>query len=136
MNPEDNIQIAKKGYADFGRGDIAAILESLDENIVWSSPDIGIPPGGTYHGKAGVAQFFQHVSERWEFQAFEPKHFVASGDQVVALGSYTATAKATGRQVTADWAMAWTIRDGKVVRFQEYTDSAALRDALTARAIA
>lgn len=132
MSTEENIQFAQKGYADFAKGDIASIIAVLDENIVWVSPDIGMPPGGTYHGKAGVTQFFQHVAEAWEFQAFEPRDFIASGDRVAVSGAYTCTSRATGRQVTAEWAMIWTIRDGKLVHFQEYTDSAALRDALTA----
>ena len=131
MSAEENIQIAQKAYADFGRGDIAAILEVLDENVVWVAPDIGIAPGGTYHGKAGVTQFFQQVGDTWEFQSFEPTHFVASGDQVVVLGSYAFTARSTGRSASSDWAMAWTMRDGKVVHFQEYVDTAVLRDALT-----
>ena len=133
MSPED---IAKKGYADFMRGDIAAVLQSLDENIEWITPDIGMSPGGTYKGHAGVAQFFQQVGEAWEFQAFEPKQYIASANQVVACGSYTMTARSTGRQGSCDWAMVWTIGDGKVVRFQEYTDSALLKDLLTARASA
>jgi len=133
MSTEQNIQIAQKGYADFGRGDIASIIASLDDSIVWIVPEVpNAPgaPGGTYKGKAGATQFFQQVVSTWDFQAFEPKNYIASGDQVAVTGSYTATAKATGRTVTADWCMVWTIKNGKVVHFQEYTDSAALGAAL------
>lgn len=131
-----NIQIAKKGYADFQRGDIAAILEALDENIEWVTPDIGLPTGGVWKGRDGVARFFQAVNDAWEFQAFEPRDYIAAGDRVAVCGSYTATGRATGRQVTCDWCMVWTIRNGKTVHFQEYTDTSALRDALTARSAA
>ncbi len=133
MSAEQNIQIAKKGYADFGRGDIAAILDSLDENVVWVVPVVPNAPGvpsGKYEGKAGVAQFFQHVAETWDFTAFEPKEYIASGDQVAVTGSYRAVAKATGRRVDADWCMVWKIQGGKVLRFQEYPDSAALAAAV------
>jgi hypothetical protein len=122
MSAEENIQIAQNCYAAFGRGDIAGILDAVDENTVWVTPDIGLPPGGVYHGKAGVAQFFQQVGETWEFQGFEPKQFIASGDQVVVLGSYAFTSRSTGRSGSSEWAMAWTIRDGRVVHFQEYAD--------------
>ncbi len=136
MSTTENIQIAQKGYADFLRGDVAAVLAALDENVEWITPDIDLPTGGTWKGRAGVAQFFQAVAETWDFQAFEPKEYIASGDQVAVRGSYTATARSTGRQVSCDWVMIWKVRDGKVVHFQEYTVTAALRDAVTARAAA
>jgi ketosteroid isomerase-like protein len=131
MSTEQNIQIAAKGYADFSRGDIPAVLAALDENVEWITPDIGMPPGGTYKGRAGVGQFFQQVNETWDFKSFEPRDYIASGDQVAVVGAYTALSRKTGRTVSCDWVMVWKIKDGKVIHFQEYTDSAALRDVLT-----
>jgi ketosteroid isomerase-like protein len=136
MSAEQNIQIAQKAYADFGRGDIASLLDALDENIEWVTPDIGIPPGGRYHGKAEVAHFFQQVNDLWDFQTFEPRNYIASGDQVAVQGFYSFTAKSTGRSGKSDWVMVWTIRDGKCVQFQEYVDTAVLRDVLAKTAAA
>jgi len=136
MSTEQNIQIASKAYADFSRGDISAVLEALDESIEWITPEADLPTGGTWTGRAGVAQFFQKVAESWDFQAFEPRDYIASGDQVAVCGSYTMTARGTGRTVACDWVMVWKFRDGKVVHFQEYTDTAVLRDAFVARAAA
>lgn len=130
MSAEENIQVAQKGYADFGRGDIPALLDAMDENVVWITPDIGQAPGGTYKGKAGVARFFQEVGETWEFKSFEPREYLASGDRVVVLGSYAFTSRSTGRSGSCEWAMVWTLRGGKLVHFQEYTDTAVLRGAL------
>jgi uncharacterized protein len=130
-----NVEIVKKAYEDFGRGDIAAILEILDENVVWTTPG-NLPDSGTRRGPAEVAQFFQIVNDTWTFQAFEPRDFIASGDQVAAVGSYTATTRSTGRQASADWVMVWKFRDGKVTNYQEYTDTAALENAMIARASA
>ena len=136
MSAEENIQIAKKAYADFSRGDIPAVLDAMDVNVEWVTPDIGIRPGGTYQGKAGVAQFFQQVNEAWEFQSFDAREYIASGDQIAVRGSYTSTSRDTGRTALCEWVMIWKLRDGKVVHFQEYTDTAALRDALTRAATA
>lgn len=131
MSAEENIRIAQKAYADFGRGDIPAVLDAVDENVEWVTPDIGLPPGGTYRGRAAVAQFFQQVGETWEFRAFEPREYIASGDRVAVQGSYAFTSRSTGRSASCDWVMVWKMRDGKVVQFQEYVDTAVLRDALT-----
>ena len=137
MTPEANIQIAKKAYADFSRGDIASILAALDDNIEWKTAAIPEMPGtGTVKGKNGVAGFFKTVGETWDFQAFEPKEFIASGDQLVVRGSYTPRSRKTGITAKVEWAMAWRFQNGKVTHFQEYTDSAMLRNALTERASA
>jgi uncharacterized protein len=68
------------------------------------------------------------VAQHVKFSAFDPKEFVASGDKVVALGHYTATTP-TGGSFDSDFAMVFTLRNGKVVRFQEFSDSAAINAA-------
>jgi ketosteroid isomerase-like protein len=131
MSTEQNIEAVKKAYADFGRQDMASLMGVFDETIVWATPDIGIPPGGTYRGKAEVARFFQQVDDIWEFQEFEPRNYIAAGDQVAVQGYYAFTSKETRKSGTSDWVMVWTFKNGKCTAFQEYVDTAALRDVLS-----
>src|SRR5690348_16422934 len=112
MSTQPNIAFVQKAYADFLAGDIASILAALTDDIEWTTPGRGVPTSGTRHGKAEVAEFFQKVAETWNFTAFEPREYIASGDMVAAIGSYTAIARATGRNVTSEWVMVWKIRDG------------------------
>ena len=136
MSTEANIAFVKKAYADFQTGDIAAILDSLSDDIEWITPGKGLPTAGVRHGKAEVAAFFQAVNATWDMTVFEPKQFIASGDMVASVGSYTAVSRATGNAATADWVMLWVIRDGKLTWFKELTDTLALSDALAANAVA
>jgi len=132
---QQNIEVAKAGYAAFGRGDIKGILALLDENIDWVTPETDAMPGsGTKHGQAGVLEFFQAVGECWEFEAFEPREFIAGGDRLAVQGYYRMKARKTGTVAESQWVMVWQFRDGKCFHFQEYTDTAALSKALTARA--
>ena len=137
MSEQDNLKVVRDAYESFGRGDIASLLASLDEHVVWALPGEGlIPQSGTYHGREGVAQFFQTLNETTEFLAFEPREFVAQGDQVVALGWYRAKAKATGRSFESFWTMSFVLSDGKVTKFREFTDTAAIAPAYAAAASA
>ena len=137
MTPEENVKIAQNAYAAFLRGDIAAVLGTLDDNIEWKTPEsIEIPGTGTLRGRDQVAGFFKSIGETWDFQSFEPREYISSGDQVIVRGSYRPRSRKTGNTVSVEWVMAWRFRNGKVTHFQEYTDSAVLRDALTARATA
>jgi uncharacterized protein len=135
---QNNIQAAQSGYAAFGRGDMAGVLAVLDESVEWKTPGMAdvMAHTGTKNGHAGVLEFFGSVAETWEFQTFEPREYIASGDQVAVRGHYRAKSRKTGRVAESDWVMIWRFRNGKCTHFQEYTDTAALRDALTARASA
>ena len=135
MTAEQNIATVQKIYADFGRGDIPALLAALDENVEWIMPG-NLPESGTFRGRAGVATFFGHVARLWEFLSFEPREFIASGDTVVAIGHYAVRSAATRRETECDWVMVWKVREGKIARFQEYTDTHALAAILETAAAA
>ena len=50
-------EIAKQGYAAFGKRDIPALLELLADDVEWrflGSPETGTPYGGTCKGKQQV----------------------------------------------------------------------------------
>jgi len=127
MSEQQNVQIVKDAYAAFGRGEIQSILNACAAEIEWVSPGEGYTvAGGTYRGRDGVGRFFQIVGQSMDFEAFEPRTFVAQGDIVVALGYYRAKIKDTGKTFESNWAMAFTIRDGKVVKFEEFANTAAL----------
>ena len=125
MTEQQNIEIVKRGYEAFGRGDINGLLALCAENVEWvSSGPSEMPTAGIRRGREQVAQFFKAVDQVFEIQRFEPKQFIAQGEQVVVLGDDTAKVKATGKVLTEEWAHAFTIRDGKIAAFREYIDTA------------
>jgi ketosteroid isomerase-like protein len=131
MSEAHNTKIVQDCYAAFGRGDVQNIINALDESIVWkgvygAGPQV--PTSGERRGKAAVGEFFKQVGASLTFSAFEPKEFIATGDKVVALGHYTATTPVKKR-FDSDFAMVFTLRNGKITHFQEFCDSAALNAA-------
>jgi ketosteroid isomerase-like protein len=63
MNPEANIALVQKAYADFVAGDIPSIIAALSDEVEWINPGKGVPTGGIRHGKAEVSQFFDEVAK-------------------------------------------------------------------------
>ena len=125
MNEQQNVEIVKRAYEAFGRGDINGLLELCEEKIEWaSSGPSEMPTAGIRRGRDQVAQFFNAVDQVFEMQRFEPRQFIAQGDQVVVLGGDTVKIKATGKVLTEEWAHAFTIRNGKIAAFREYIDTA------------
>ena len=126
MAERDNIAVVQQAYAAFQRGDVAGVLELVAEDVEWEGVKgvpSSVPFGGLRRGRAAVAEFFAIVGREEEFTRFEPREYFANGDRVVALGSYEARVRRTGKSFAGDWAMAFTLRDGKIVGFSEYCDS-------------
>src|ERR1051326_703938 len=128
MAEPENTQMVKSIYEAFGRGDIPAILNSLADNIEWivGGREDGIPYAGTYQGRDNVGQFFTVLAENVEYSVFEPREFIAQGDRVAVLGHYQGQIKSSGNSVETEWAMSWTIADGKATHFRAYDDTSAV----------
>jgi ketosteroid isomerase-like protein len=127
MGEQQNVEVVRRGYEAFGRGDLDALLNLLDDDIEWiSSGPPELPTAGMRRGRRQVGEFFDAVNQLFEIQRFEPESYIAQGDRVVVLGGDTSRVRATGKILDFDWAHVFTLRNGKVVAFHEYIDTAAI----------
>ena len=120
-----NGDIVKALYDAFAKGDVPAVLGAFDPQIQWRAAENFLyADGNPYVGPMAVAEgVFQRIVSDVENFAVLPEHFVEAGDTVVVEGRYRGKMKATGTPVDAQFAHVWQLRDGKVVRFQQYTDT-------------
>ncbi len=126
MSEQDNIAIVQQAYTNFKTGNISGLLDLIADDVTWELPEMeGVPFAGKRSGRDSVAQFFALVGESQDPLSFEPKDYVAQGAKVVSLGSYHWRVKSTNREFGGDFAHVFTIRNGKVAGFHEYTDTAA-----------
>jgi ketosteroid isomerase-like protein len=136
MSEQQNVDVVRRAYEAFGRGDIEALLNLLDDNIEWSAPGpADLPTAGRRRGRQQVAEFFKALNENFEFDRFEPTTFIAQGEHVVVLGEETYRIRRTGTAITAQWAHAAVVRHGRIVTFTDYADVSATVDALRAAAV-
>jgi len=125
-----NIQTVQQIYVEFGLGQIPAILTRLSPDVVWvnAGPE-AVPYARERRGVDAVQSFFGTLAASVEVTTFEPKEFFASGERVVVLGAWSGRAKPTGKPFASDWAMAWTLRGGRVTSFRSYEDTHVLAGA-------
>lgn len=129
----ENTQRVMDIYAAFGRGDIAAFLDALTDDVEWVIPGPSdLPFVGTFRGKAGAQEWLGKTMANLQFRVFEPREFIAQGDKVVVLVDSDVTFTRTGRDIAASEVHVWTVRDGKIARQQSYEDTAAVADAYRA----
>jgi len=127
-----NIETVQALYASYGRGDMPGVLALLDDDVTWGIESVAageVAPYGIRRGKAGVEQFFAAWAANAEFKVFNPHDFVSVGDDVFNTLSYELTVKATGKALSNVSPQRWTLRNGKILSWRGYEDTAATRDA-------
>jgi uncharacterized protein len=133
MSEQANIQTVQQIYADFGQGNIPAILDRVNPDVDWvNAGPTAVPYARKRRGLNEVRDFFSAVAAAVEVQTFEPREFFASGDRVVVLGAWSGRAKPTGKAFASEWTMAWTVKAGKVTSFRSYEDTHVLAAAFSA----
>lgn len=125
MSNQDTVEVVRQAYENFKSGDIGALMGQMSEEVDWRLPQIqGVPFSGERRGRGQVSEFFATLADSQDSVSFEPREFVTQGDKVVALGTYNWRVKSNGREYGGDWAHVFTVRDGRIVGFHEYMDSA------------
>lgn len=123
---QDPLAVVQDAYAAFGRGDVPAILAALAPDVSWDlvGEAGAYPTFGPQSGVEGALAFFQALGAHQDFSLFEPQIFHVAGDTVFVQGREAFTVKATGKSVATSWMHVFTIRDGKIAAFREFTDTA------------
>lgn len=115
-------------YASYISGDLSTVLLAFADDIVWYSsgpPDL-MPTGGERRGKAALVEWFDLLQRDWVVEHYETLEFFGSGDRVAVRARATLRRKATGALTEIEKADLLTVRDGKIVVFREYFDTAGL----------
>ncbi len=120
-----NTQLVQDSFKDFTDGNIPALLNNLADNVKWYTPGPKeiLPWAGFYDGKEAVAKFFLALDKETTFTKFEANEFIEQGDKVVALGVMEGFSKRTGKTSRSEWSMVFTVKNGLITRFQEYSDT-------------
>ncbi|MDD1679201.1 MAG: nuclear transport factor 2 family protein [Methanomicrobiales archaeon] len=129
MNKEKNVEVVKRLFDAFGRGDIPAAMELFDEEIDSKSPVVRtthttLTWAHPRRGRQEVMQFFSEMAAKVAPEPFEVVNIIAQGDQVAVEGRNKGTVRSTNKRFEHDWVMIFSLKDGKITRCYHYYDSA------------
>lgn len=128
-----NIDIVKRIYESFSAGDIEAVTADWDVSIALQEPDGFATGGGTHHGPEEIlTDVFARLRTRWTDVSVVPERFVDGGDTIVMLGNWRGTYIETGKTASFPLAHVFDLRDGKIVKWQSYADTALYNAAVEA----
>jgi ketosteroid isomerase-like protein len=126
-----DLEAVRASYEAFERGDRDGALAAFADDVVWEQAQ-GLPHGGVYHGLEAVRRnVFDPLDRDW-WSAFSavPQELLEAGSDIVVLGRYTGTARATGRRLDVPFVHVWTFEEGRAVRFRQFLDTAGWNAAL------
>ena len=107
-----------------------AALDVIDDAAIWEfSGPKAIPFAGQWGGRGRARELFERIRSTVEVKEFKVERIVADGDTVAVFGKERFLVKRTGREWAVEWVQVHEVRDGRIVKFREYTDTAAIAHA-------
>lgn len=111
-------------------GNIAGVVDLMADDVhTWVA---GAEPWAMdAHGKDAMMKFFENIGTYFEDFTPTPTSIIAGERQAAVIGRTTAVARNSGKHVTDDWVLVFTVgEDGKVTEFRNYHDTKLVYDTL------
>ena len=120
-----NADVIRGVYAAFQRGDITAVLGAMSPDVVWNEAEnFPYADKNPYVGPDAIlAGVFARLGGEWDGFSVKEEELIDAGDTIVTLGRYGGAPKATGKTINAQFAHVWKLKNGKIISFQQYTDT-------------
>jgi uncharacterized protein len=125
----DNVAVVRRMYDAFARGDVETIFALTDPQCVIEQSN-QLPWGGRHVGHQGLGAFLGALSAHVESSVATDRYIDDGAGHVATSGVTRGRVRATGREFAIPETHIWTVRDGKVTRFEAYIDTAQMREAL------
>ncbi|WP_435080383.1 nuclear transport factor 2 family protein [Clavibacter michiganensis] len=121
--------VVRRQYLASAAGDLEALRATLAPDVEWTEM-AGFPLAGTYRTPTGVTSaVMEELGAEWVGWVAHDDTYVVEGEDVVVLARYTATHGITGKALDARVAHHFVVRGGLIVRFEQFVDTALVRDA-------
>ena len=119
---EENVDLLRKAYEAFARGDVEAVLERLDPDVDWRpaiAPILGVD---AVRGIEAVRDFLtRDLFEGFDQFRAEPLVFEDLGDDAVLVTArYVGRGESSGIELDQTFATLYRLRDGKAVSMRDY----------------
>ncbi len=118
-----NYEAIKAHYVGSDNKDLAAMMAPITDRTAWTEM-AGFPYAGTYVGTVAIIEgVFKRIGDEWEGYTFTLERLIDGGSTILGIGTYSGTYKRTGKPMKARVVHVWDVEDGKVLRFEQFTDT-------------
>jgi ketosteroid isomerase-like protein len=122
---EENVEVTRRAFEAFARGDLDWVLETMDPDIEWApaiAPILGVEP---IRGKDALRRFFtRDLVEAFDDFEAKPLSIEDLGDNVLVNIAYFARGRASRVPISLETFALFVRRGGKTVSFRDYETKA------------
>lgn len=113
---EENLELIRAGFAAHNRGDLDALVEMYDPDVVFETLLLG-----TRRGNEAIRLIYEENQKTLSGYTVDPVELIDSGDQVVAVAQVNGVGPVSQMAMDGDrFAFLFTMKDGRVVREQAF----------------
>jgi ketosteroid isomerase-like protein len=118
---QENLEIMRRGYEAFNRGDLASAVADFAPEFEWVAT--GVVPGveGVYRGPEAYRRFMELWWSEFDDPHIEVHELIEAGDQVLASLTLRGRGKQSGVETTWDIWHLWTVETDRVIGQQVFT---------------
>ena len=114
---QENVELIRAGFAAHNRGDLDALTELYDPDVVFETLLLG-----THHGNQAIRLIYEENQKTLSGYTVDPVELIDSGDQVLAVAQVNGVGP--GSQIAMEdrdrFAFLFTLKNGRVVREQAF----------------
>lgn len=112
---QDNLERVKEGFAAHNRGDLDALVEFYDPDVVFETLLLG-----TRRGNEAIRLIYEENQKTLDGYDVVPEELIDAGDKVVAVVKMVGAGPSSGIALDENFAFVFTLRDGRCIREQAF----------------
>jgi uncharacterized protein len=125
---QENVEVVRTMYDTTDTGKLDPDFEFLAPEVEFHLSGAFLDLDPVYRGHDGIGKLNDQLNAPWEEISLVPERVVDLGGRVLVLSHFHATGR-DGIDVTLPFAHVWTLRNGRVLRMDAFSDQ---QDALEA----
>jgi ketosteroid isomerase-like protein len=120
---EEKIEIVRRIYDEWGRGNFRVGAELFDSNtLLVLAPEF--PESGAYRGPEEIDGYMRGFLGAWDDLVIKGESFIAAGDSVIVGVYQQGTGKESGVPVELRYFQVWSFRGDTVLRMENIAERA------------
>jgi ketosteroid isomerase-like protein len=114
---QENVESVRRGFEAYVRGDFDEAVAGLDPDVIYK-PAQEAP----VHGRAAVQAAWERWESGWDEVEMTSEEVIDAGDHVIQAILFRGRGRGSGIEVEGRFFQVYTVRDGKTVRWEEFSE--------------
>ena len=118
--------VVEELYRCFRQQDVESFKQLCSPSIIWQQ-NSGFPGEGTHQGPTAVlSKVYKAFNLEWKRWSFVIERVLDAGDDIVVLGYFSGSKRDNNERFKLAASHIYSFRNGKVIKFEQFTDEQVL----------